>query len=50
LRDAFDHIDEDNGTGEFFFGETLRGGGADIPGADDGDFVEHGAGKLMGMW
>jgi len=28
LRDAFDDIDQDDGTGEFFFGEALCGGGA----------------------
>ncbi len=50
LRDALDDIDEDDSAGEFFFGKALSGGGTDIPGANDGDFGEHGAGKLMSMW
>jgi hypothetical protein len=46
LWNAVDDIDEDDGAGEFFFGEALRGGGTDIPGADYGDLVEHGAGEV----
>jgi len=47
LRDTFDDIDQDDGTGELFFGEALGGGGADVAGANDGDLGEQGVGKLM---
>src|SRR5207249_2842116 len=48
LGDALDDVYEDDGTGELFFGEALCGGGTDIPGANDRDFVEHGAGEVNG--
>src|SRR5947208_1657852 len=46
LRHAFDDIDEHDGVSELLFGKTLRGRGADVPGTDDSDLVEHGARKL----
>ena len=45
LGDAVDDVDEDDGAGEFFFGEALGSGGADIASANDGDLGEHGAGE-----
>src|SRR5713101_4404484 len=46
LGDALDDVYEDDDACELFFGEALCGGGTDIPGANDGDFGEHGAGEV----
>jgi len=43
LGHALDHVHEDDGAGELFFGEALGGGGADVAGSHHGDLVEHGA-------
>ena len=40
LRHAFDNIDEHN-IGQFFAGDPVSGGSADIAGAHNGDFLAH---------
>jgi hypothetical protein len=41
LGHAVHHVHHDDGPGEILLGHALRGGSADISGADDGDLVEH---------
>ncbi len=49
LRQAFDDVDQHD-VGEAGFGDALRGRGADVARADDGDLVPgHAEGKLLSI-
>ena len=41
LRHALDDVDHHDGAGEVLLGQPLRGGGAHVACADDGDLFQH---------